>query len=230
MFVRYSLTAAAQDVAQRFGIEVPESYHPLYNAAPSHLLPVVTDESPKGLSFFYWGTPPQWANQKSLGEKIINTRAELIGEKAVIKKRLREKRCLIPADGFYLWKKTGKKSLIPHRVTLADKDMFSIAALWEEYDDEKDERNHTFTVITTTANDHITMLDERMPLILDRAKEKLWLTSGDEGTLLGLLRPYEGPLTFYSVAPLINVIEKNDPRVIRPAPAADQFGNLSLFD
>ncbi len=230
MFVRYSLTATARDVAQRFGIDVPEHYQPQFNAAPSHLLPVITDESPAGLSFFYWGTPPSWAHQKSLAEKIINTRAEIIAEKSITKKKLREKRCLIPADGFYLWKKTGKKSLIPHRVTLADKDIFSMGALWEEYEDENGEMNHTFSIITTPSSEPITILDDRMPLILDKGKEKVWLSSRDEGALLGLLLPYQGALSFYSVAPLVNMIEKNDPRIIKPAPAADQFGNLSLFD
>jgi len=107
MFIRYSLTSHANEVAKRFAIDVPEGYQPHYNAAPSHLLPIITQDSPQGLSFFYWGAPPSWANKKPLGEKIINTRLELITEKPTLQKKLREKRCIIPADGFYEWKRAG---------------------------------------------------------------------------------------------------------------------------
>lgn len=230
MFNRYSLTAAAKEVVQRYLVDVPEGYRPHYNAAPTHLLSVITQDSPKGLSFFYWGAPPSWANKKPLGEKIINTRTESIFEKLVLKKRLHEKRCLIPADGFYEWKRLGKRTSVPYRFILKDKSIFSLAGLWEEYDDEHGETHHTFTVITTAANASVLPFNERMPVILLRDQEKVWLTADNERELLAVLEIYSGALQNYSVSPLVNSPDCDDKSVILPAPAADQFGNLTLFD
>lgn len=230
MFIRYSLTATADDIGQRFALEVPKGYEPQYNASPTHLLPVITDDSQKGLSFFYWGTTPLMANQKSLGEKIINTKAESIREKQVARKKFKERRCLIPADGFYEWKKTGKRTSIPYRFTLQDKSMFALAGLWEEYDDEHGEMFHTFSIITTPASETVAVITERMPLVLPAEMEKSWLDGTDEQSLIALLQPYAGALDFYSVSSRVNFPERNDRLVILPAPPADQFGNLELFD
>ncbi|CAN5227803.1 SOS response-associated peptidase [soil metagenome] len=230
MINRYSLTATADMVARRFLVDVPEGYQSQFNAAPSHLLPVITQDSPQGISFFYWGTSPAWANKKPLGEKIINTRVELLAEKSVLRKKLIEKRCILPADGFYQWKKAGKKTSIPYRFTLKDKDLFSIAGLWEEYDDEAGNMFHTFTMITAESNQFVLPVAERMPVILNPASEKLWLASWDEKELHNILAEPSPVLEFYSVSPLVNNPEKNDRLVIIPAPPADQFGNLTLFD
>ncbi|CAN5470474.1 SOS response-associated peptidase [soil metagenome] len=230
MFVRYSLTAKADEVAKRFAVDVPEGYLPQYNAAPTHLLPVITQDSPQGISFFYWGAPPTWANKKPLGEKIINTRLELIAEKTVLQKKLRERRCLLPADGFYEWKRAGKKTNIPYRFTLKDKEQFAIAGLWEEYDDASGEMFHTFTVITTEASHSVAPITDRMPVIIPPGMEKSWLQETDEQELLTILKVPSPVMDFYSVSHLVNLPDRNDRLVILPAPPSDQFGNLTLFD
>lgn len=170
------------------------------------------------------------ANQKPLGEKIINTKAEIFAEKQVAMKKLRERRCLIPADGFYTWKRTGKKTSIPYRFTLKDKSLFAMAGVWEEYDDAHGEMFHTFSVITTEGNATVSAFDERMPVILETENEKRWLGGGDEHFLTAQLVPYRENFEYYSVSSRVNFPEKNDRLVILPAPPADQFGNLSLFD
>jgi putative SOS response-associated peptidase YedK len=230
MFVRYSIAANSAEIAEKFSIDVPEGYKPVFNAAPTHLLPVVTQDSQQGVSFFYWGSPPSWANKKPLGEKIINTRSEQIPDKAVLRKKLVDKRCLVLADGFYAWKKIGKKTVVPYRFTLKDKAPFCMAGLWEEYDDVQDNINHTFTVITTEPTEAIASICERLPVILDAAAGKKWLNTRDESTLVSMLRPYEGILEYYTVAPRVNSPDQNDRLLILPAPGADQFGNLTLFD
>jgi len=230
MIIRYSLTATADMVARRFLADVPEGYTSQFNAAPSHLLPIITQDSPQGISFFYWGGPPSLANKKPLGEKIINTKSELIAEKSVLQKKLIEKRCIIPADGFYQWKKAGKKTTIPYRFTLKDKDLFSIAGLWEEYEDEAGKAFHTFTMITTEANASVLPVAERMPLILNPTHEKQWLETYKMDVLFEILKNTQPSLDFYSVSPMVNNPDKNDRLVIIPAPASDQFGNLTLFD
>src|SRR5678816_494226 len=123
MFDRYSLTATSKQVAERFSVEVHESYKPRYNASPSQLLPVITSSGRKGLSWFYWGRPPQFAHNKTLGERIINQSVSSLLEKTNLKRTLLKDRCIIPADGWYAWKRIGKKTMVPHRLIAADQSM-----------------------------------------------------------------------------------------------------------
>jgi putative SOS response-associated peptidase YedK len=229
---RYSICASAVQLTKRFSAEVSPAYYPNYNAAPAQLLPVITNTGPQGISFFYWGLAPGWAKNKPISEKVINVRAELIPEKPVYRKTLAERRCLVPADGFYEWKKVGKKTAIPYRYTLQNKELFSIAGFWEEYDDEQGENFHTFTLITCEANDLVAITAERMPVILTREAEQAWLSPLSKGPeLISLLKPYESlRMDCYTISPRINIPAANDATLIIPTPPADQFGNLTLFD
>ena len=129
MIERYSITAAPSKLEQRFGTDVLDTYAANFNAAPTHLLPVITSAAPHGISTFYWGTSPEWSKNKTLSEKIINIRAESILEKPMLKKGMMKNRCLIPADGFYAWKKLGKKTSIPYRLVTNDQELFSFAGI-----------------------------------------------------------------------------------------------------
>ncbi|HWA32697.1 MAG TPA: SOS response-associated peptidase [Cyclobacteriaceae bacterium] len=230
MFVRYSLTYSSEEAAQAFGVDVPAGYEPQYNAAPTHLLPVITQDSQKGFSFFYWGAPPSRANKKALGERIINTRVELIREKPVLLKRIAHQRCIVPADGYYDWKKIGKKANVPYRFTLKSKDPFFIAGTWEEYEDENGETLHTFNLITTEPSPSVAIVSERMPAMLSLDAGKLWLNFEAEDEIVAALKPSPETLEYYSVSQLVNFPDRNNKLVILPAPAADQYGNLTLFD
>lgn len=212
-------------------MEVPEFYKPRYNAAPAQLLPVILLYS-KGISFFYWGESPQWARNKSISEKWINVRAEQISEKPVLQKSLKKQRCLVLADGFYCWKRVNKKSLIPYRFVLKTRALFSIPGFWEEYDDENGEIVHTFTLITTRADQSLQPITERTPVLFDQEKEKIWMDANStEQELVSLLQPETAEqLDYYTIEPRINSIEIDDKSLIIPAPPADQFGNLTLFD
>lgn len=231
MIERYSIGATAQFVSERFATNVPEYYTPRYNAAPTHLLPVITSDAPQGLSLFYWGKPPLLAKSKSLSEKIINLQQESILSRPVLKKALMKYRCILPADGFYAWKKVGKKTAIPYRC-VADQSLFSFAGLWEEFEDEAGNGIHTFTIITTHANDSVGKITDRMPVIFDRNEELIWLNNASsEEALLGLLKVYPSEkLNLYPVSPRINDIKINVPSLLKPTPPADQYGNLTLFD
>lgn len=232
MIERYSIHATQAQLVERFKIEESVAYKPRYNAAPSQLLPVITHESPQGFSYFYWGTAPQWARNKTLAERIINTRAELITEKPVFKKQLMRYRCLIPADGFYAWKKVGKKTSIPWRFIAKSKKVVSFAGLWEEYDDSEGNAFHTFSIITVPANDTVASVTDRMPVIFNRTEEEIWLDKNAmEEALIGLLKEYSAKdLEGYTVSPGINSTETESALLIIPTPATDQFGNLTLFD
>ena len=232
MIERFSIGVTANQLSSRFEVEEPASYQSRYNVAPSQLVPVITQGEPRGFSFFYWGQPPGWTKNKTLAEKIVNVRAEQIAERPTLKKNLKGYRCIIPADGFYSWKKLGKKSLIPWRFTLKDKSIFSIAGFWEEYEDEEGNDFHTFTILTVAANEFVSAVCERMPVMFSKDQEKIWLDkSTDESTLISLLVPFASDaFDGFAVSTQLNTISFDRPSLMLPVQPADQFGNLTLFD
>ena len=229
---RYTIIAKAEEIEKRFNVEVPESYTPRYNAAPTQILPVITNESPEGLSFFNWGLIPQWAKNKSISSKLINARSETLAEKASFKNALKHRRCLVISDSFYEWKRSSKKSKVPYRILLNTKEIFAFAGLWEAYEDEDQHMVHTFTIITTTANSLISKIHDRMPVILNPASEQTWLSSEvSTEDHLSLLNPYpEQNMNHYTISPMVNNVNNDNPQLIIPTPPADQYGNLTLFD
>jgi putative SOS response-associated peptidase YedK len=232
MIERYSLTVTADKIRERFSVDVPGSYKQRYNAAPTQLLPVITSADPAGISTFYWGTSPEWSKNKLPSEKMVNVRAEALAEKPALKRAMMKMRCIVPADGFYAWKKIGKKTQIPHRFLLKDSEVFSMAGIWEEFDDEEGNSVHTFMIMTVAANETVTTVYDRMPVMLDKESERIWLDQqATESDLTKLLIPYaSSKISMYTVSPRISEIEHDLPSFILPAPPADQFGNLTLFD
>lgn len=230
MIERFSVGVSASRLASRYKTEEP-TFLPRYNGAPSQLFPVLTNESPQGFSYFYWGVAPQWAKNKSIAERLINVRAEQIIEKPVLAKSLKKYRCVIPADGFYAWKKVGKKIMIPWRFVLPSKELFSMAGIWEEYEEDGD-AFHTFTIITTVAKGLSATVSDRQPLVLSKEDEAIWLKNDtDESELLALLNRANGiDFDGFTVSPQLNSIQFDRPSLLLPVPAADQFGNLTLFD
>ncbi len=230
MIERYTIHSPFQQLANRFGIEELPGYKPYYNAAAGKLLPVITHQSPQGFSYFYWGTAPQWIKDKTVAERIINTRVEWIQEKPMLRKALMRYRCIIPANGFYAWKKIGKKSAVPKLFT--PKLTVSFAGLWEEYDDSDGNAYHTFSMLTMPANTTVSSITDRMPVIFNREQELVWLNPNtSELQLLDLIKPYpENDLASHTVSPAVFTPEFDKPSLLLPAPAADQFGNLTLFD
>lgn len=230
MITRYSLTADAAALTARFQVDPTGAYASQYNAAPTLLLPVVTQAGSKGFSFFYWGAPPSMANQKPLGERLINTRGETIADKPSLHKKLKSHRCAIPADGFFAWKRIGRRTAVPYRFTMPDSPLFLIAGLWEEYEDENDVMHHTFSMITTLANDSVVEYSGRMPAILQEGDEANWLHSDSEREWLNAVKPNPKAWSHYAVSSLVNNPLRNDKRIVEAVPPADQFGNLTLFD
>lgn len=228
---RYTLVKPAKEISERFGVEVGKQYQPRYNAAPTQLMPVITADASEGLSWFHWGLVPAWSKDKAVSQKLINARAETIDEKASFRNALKRRRCLVPADGFYEWKSVGKKSRVPYRITLLQEELFAFAGLWEEYEDDEGQMIHTFTIITTEANPALQSLHGRMPVILSKKAEKDWLNLQlEQEELKALLTPYPASKTrLYTVSSQVNNASQDAPSMIAPAPAADQFGNYTLF-
>ena len=231
MCSRYTITKEMSELKERFSIEEEEYYRPRYNAAPSHLLPVVTLENPERVSFYHWGVTPEWSNKKSISKKLYSILNSEVTRKPSFKKALNSYRCLVPADSFYVWKKITKKREIPYRVSLSNNKLFSMPALYEEYENEDGEVKHTFTIVVSVANDALRQFEDTMPVIFDSEKENIWMNDdSSEDELLDLLAISSEPVDYYPVSPQINDIDKDSKLLIQPSTPADQFGNYSLFD
>lgn len=232
MIERYSVTCEAETIRERFSVDVPDFFRPHYNAAPTQLLPVITNTSPNGVSIFYWGIPPSWAKNRNVGEKAINLKVESLQEKPSLRRAMLRRRCIVPADGFYAWKRSGKKTLIPYRFVAKTGLPFAFAGIWEDFEDHDGSESSTFIIITTTAEETVQPITERMPLILSKGAERIWLSdTQDEALLIAQLgQGADHELTVYTVSPRISTSTEDMPSLIAPAPPADQYGNLTLFD
>lgn len=228
---RYTLTALGSQLQDRFKIEVSESYKPRFNAAPTQLLPVIIQGS-KGFSFFYWGQIPNWSKNKSLSDKLLFAESEQLQQKSSLKNALNTRRCIIPMDGYYDWKRISKKGKVAHRIVFNSNEIVSVAAVWEEFEDEQGEVAHTFKIITRPADDIVKEFNNRMPLVLSPKLENEWLdqSKSSEEVLSNLELAHGYQLTSYSVSPAIEDTTKDSERLIAPFAPADQFGNYSLFD
>ena len=226
---RYTLTVDSDAVASRFGVDVPDHYQPRYNAAPTQLLPVITQQS-KGLSYFYWGQTPERAKNHTLSKKLIYADGEWLKEKASLRNALSFHRCMIPADSYYDWKRISKKGRVAHRVLFGNTELVGIAGLWEEFENEQGEVAHTFRIITSPAPSQ--ELGERVPSVVKKAQEHIWLgEETDPEKLMTCIGHYPADkISMYTVSPQIEDVEKDHPGLIGHFAPADQFGNYSLFD
>lgn len=231
MINRYTITQSKEALISRFSAELGVHYQPRYNAAPSQLLPIITSDSPEGFSWFYWGLSPQQSQNKPISEKILHRKVEDLLNKPVFKKNLLSHRCLIPADGFYLWKPLGKKTMVPYRVVLAGKGLFGIAGVWEEFEGEDGKPQHTFNMITRVSPPAIEGSSDRLPFLLSPDMEQAWLKSKSNQEIEQLLNTLtDFSFEQYSVSPIIDQTTKDLPSMILHTPPSDQFGNLTLFD
>lgn len=215
---RYSFILQDELIWQRFGVRVQTAvYKARYNCAPGQDLPVISNEDPSELSFFKWGLIPSWASDPAVGNKMCNAKSETILEKPSFRDPFKSKRCLVPADSFYEWRKDGNKT--PYRFILKDGSAFAFAGLWDEWKGPGGIPVRTFTILTTEPNAIAGTIHNRMPVILQRKDEKTWLTSTHENELLGLLKPYPTEeMTCYAVSGLVNSPKNDCPEIILPAP------------
>ena len=163
------------------------------------------------LALFRWGLIPFWAKDPSIGHKMINARAETVDEKPSFKTCLQRKRCLIVADGFYEWKKEGSTKR-PHRITLKNQELFGFAGLWDAWKSPTGEIVNSCSIITTTPNELMAPIHNRMPVILPREVESVWLDQSivDSTFLKSLLVPYMADLMIaYEVSAFVNSVKNN---------------------
>ena len=225
MLDRYSITLNSDELTLVLGVEVPNEYQPQYNAAPTKLLPIITSSSPNKLNFQKWGLMAMWSNNRAMSPKFFNLPLASVLTKPTYKKKLKSQRCVIPMDGFFIWKQVAKKKLVPHYFFYPDKRVFCVAGIWETNEDE-----HSFIMITRPSNESIQPFQDDMPAILDTSTTKKWISSNDDLELEELLEKESNqPLLSHTVSPGISNIDANEEMFIQPAPASDQHGNYTLF-
>lgn len=205
---RYNLFSELQAISERFqAIEQKElMVEPRYNIAPGQNIAVVlSKENKREIALFQWGLIPNWAKDPKTGYKMINARAETIDTKPTFKGLLKRHRCLIPADGFYEWKKEGRQKQ-PYHIHLTNKEPFAFAGLYAEWDNGT-EVIRTCTIITTEANELMAEIHDRMPVILTQENEKIWLDQDvtETAQLKSLMVPYEAAfMNAYPISSFVN--------------------------
>lgn len=193
---RYSLFADPLEVMERFGLEeLSFDWQPRYNIAPGQLIPVIIAErGRKRIGQLRWGLVPSWAKDDKSGYKMINARSETLTEKPAFRTLFVRKRCIIPADGFYEWKKT-EKGKQPMRIMMQDGSLFAFAGLYDTWTGPDGQKLSTCTIITTKPNELVSDIHDRMPVILRSPQdEQIWLDREryDADLLESLLVPYDG--------------------------------------
>lgn len=207
---RFSISKEKDEIENRFEIHIdPAMFIKNYNAAPSQILPIITNEEPEIASFHKWGLIPRWAKDENIGNKLINTRRETIAEKPSFRDAAKKRRCLVLADGFYEWQRTGEKQ--PYRITLTDESLFAFAGLWDSWNAPDGREVRTFTIITTEPNELMIPIHNRMPVMLTPENERVWISDEPLEEVLHLLKPYEAKEMYaYPVSKRVNSPRNND--------------------
>jgi len=219
---RFSLTANLTTVAQRFGVPIPTAesavWIPSYNIPPTKTVVVVGDDGTRYLTEMRWGLIPSWAKDPSIGNRMINARAETVSTKPAFRAALRKRRCLVVADGFYEWQKEGRGKQ-PFYIALKSREPFGFAGLWETWTSPDGAEIKSCTIITTEANELLRQIHDRMPVILTGEAEAVWLdpTIQEPARLLPLLKPYPAQeMEAYPVSRLVNLPTYDAPECVLP--------------
>ena len=179
-----------EELQDMLGLEdVPAELVPNENISPGEGIGVVTDGVKKSVQVFKWGLVPGWSKDPAIGNKLINARAETLIEKPSFRNAFMRRRCLIPAGGFYEWRQEGSRKQ-PYLFTLADQKAFTLAGLWDHWQDNQGNELYSCTIITTTPNTLLAEYHDRMPVILDASNCWSWLENRPVQELQGMLVPY----------------------------------------
>ena len=217
---RFTLHSRLNLLLQQFAIEMDGGidFGPRYNIAPTQQVPIVrftSDTKLRMLELRRWGLIPSWANDSKIGARMINARAETVASKPSFRSAFKRRRCLVPADGYFEWKKT-EDGKIPFYIQLASEQPMAMAGLFES-NHKAGEHYETFTVITTESNEATHELHDRMPVILDPEDYDTWMDPDNESTesLQALLQPYESaPMKLTRVSRQVNNVRNEGPELL----------------
>jgi putative SOS response-associated peptidase YedK len=220
---RYRLSRRKQIIEEYFG-SAPwdDDWNPRFNVAPTQQIPVVRQhpkETVRQLSLMKWGLIPHWAKDGSIAASTINAKSETAAERPAVRDPFKFRRCLIPADGFYEWSRTGKTKQ-PFCFEVDEGELFAFAGLWDGWKNAKGQWIKTCSILTTTPNAVTSAIHDRMPVILHPDDYDLWLDPGmnDVQAVSDLLKPYDARLMrCYPVSMRVNHVANDDDECSRPA-------------
>lgn len=215
---RFSLRVEMDELLSYYGlIQGSFTFEPRYNIAPGQsITALIGTNDGRKLGPLKWGLVPSWATDERIGYKMINARAETLAEKPAFRQSFSSKRCIIPADGYYDWKKDTKQ---PYRITMQDESLFSFAALYDSWVAPDGNKLHTCTIITTESNDMMSTIHDRMPVILPQEHHDTWLDRSitDTSLLQQLLIPFPSEqMNAYEVSPIVGNVNNDVPACIEP--------------
>jgi len=205
---RYTLSTPGERLAEVFGVEESLELEPRFNIAPTQMAPVVvagTESTTPVMRGLRWGLVPHWADDPAIGNRMINARAETIDQKPAYRDSFRHHRCLVPADGFYEWKKIGTHKQ-PFFFSRGNGEPFAIAGIWARWT-RGSEPLESYALITTEANTRVAAVHHRMPVLLEEADWGAWLNA--EGSAVTALKELLCPaaadvLQSYAVSTFVN--------------------------
>lgn len=205
---------------KRFKVKrlAPIEKGPSYNVAPAHQVLIINNEGERQMVQARWGLVPSWAKEASAGDHLFNVRAETIAQKPMFRHALKGQRCLIIADGFFAWKREGNRNL-PRYILLSSGKVFAFAGLYNIWTSPAGATMYTCTIVTTEANEIVKPFHDRMPVMLPKSDEYLWLdpTIQDNEDLVPLLIPYDADeMETWEVTAEMNRPEHDSPENIKP--------------
>ncbi len=221
---RYTLYSNKTEIESHFKapFKTDEELNASYNVAPGTFNPVALHGKARepGITLMKWGLVPPFADSENIGYKMINARSETIDAKPSFKKAFQRKRCLIPANGFYEWKKMEDSSIkLPFYIRLLNKELFAFAGIFERWTGSDNSELFSYSIITTEANPLLQPLHERMPVILEPEQYDFWLNpmNDDAEGLKMLLKPYPTEeMSVFRVGNDVNKVANNTPELIEP--------------
>ena len=216
---RYTLTTPLEGIRQLFEVAVTSNLAPRYNIAPTQQVAAVRlgPDGRREVGFLRWGLIPAWAKDATIASRLINARGETLAEKPAFRQAFAQRRCLLPADGFYEWAKTGSGGKQPYYIHRRDGGLMAFAGLWESWRGPDDAiPMETCCIITTAATESLAPIHHRMPVILAREQHDLWLDPKTvRGDLGGLLRPCRDDiLSAIPVSSRVNKVANDDAALI----------------
>jgi len=216
---RFVLISDLKEITTEFDVqEISGNLQRSYNIAPGNTVAAIIDDGSKRLVHFTWGLIPSWAKNPSIGNRLINARGETVAEKSSFRTAFKKRRCLIVANGFYEWHKRGKIKT-PMYVRLKSDKPFGFAGLYETWFSPDAQELRTCTIITTEANELLQPIHDRMPVIVPKNREAVWLDTDMGGTthVVSILKPYpHNEMVTYEVSTLVNSPQHNSPDCITP--------------
>jgi len=219
---RYRLSRRKQIIEEHFdSVSGEEDWSPRYNIAPTQTVAVIRQnpkEPVRELSLMRWGLIPSWAKDPSVAAGMINARSESASTKPAFRDALKSRRCLIPADAFYEWMRTGKTKQ-PYCFEVNEGELFVFAGLWDGWEDPSGQWVKSCSILTTTPNALTAAVHDRMPVIIDPDSYDAWLDPGmnDVSAASELLKPYDARLMrCYPVSTRVNSAANDDEECSAP--------------